>query len=284
MNIKKIAKIILTSVVAGALFTGCGQSEEGASKQNSDIKLGMIRYMNASENQINEYMGKYEEMHGIKGFHHNVIFYDNLNLMLMGLNSKSVEKISTYKCVAKYTIARNENLDITNEKNDMIDDFCFALREDDVELKNSIDKAIKEMEEDNIIDKLIKEYIIDVQNNEPSAVEIAHIDGAQTIKVGVTGDLPPLDLITADGKAAGFNTAVLSEISKHIGKNIELVQIEGGARAAALNSKNVDVLFWAIIPKNDTLKFIPQNVDKPAGIEFSSPYYEDSIVHIALKK
>ena len=284
MKLKKIAKTLLSAVLAGALFTGCGQSDGDTSKQLSDIKLGTISYMNASENQINEYMGKYEKSHGIKGFHRKVIFYDNLNLMLMGLNSKGVDEISTYKCVAQYTIARNENLDITIEKNDMIDDFCFALREDDVELKNAIDEAIKEMKEEDILNKLIKEYIIDVKNNEPPAVEIAHIDGAETIKVGVTGDLPPLDLVTADGKAAGFNTAVLAEISKRIGKNIKLVQIEGGARAAALNSEKVDVLFWAIVPKNDTLKFIPQNVDKPDGIEFSLPYYEDSVVHIALKK
>lgn len=55
------------------------------------------------------------------------------------------------------------------------------------------------------------------------------------VKVGVTGDLPPLDLILPDNSPAGFNTALLAD------------------------------------------------VDKPEAVEFSSPYFEDSIAHVKLK-
>ena len=284
MKLKKAAKILLSAVIAGALFTGCGQSDDNNQKQNLNAKIGIISHMNAGENQLNNYMSKYVESRGIKTYHHEYVFYDNLNLLIMGLNSKSVDEISTYNCVAQYVTAKNGNLEILDDHIDMSDNFCFAMRKDDVELKNAIDNAIKSLKDDGLLDKLIEEYITNVKNIDPSAVEFTKIDGVETIKVGITGDVPPLDLVTNDGKPAGFNTAVLSEIGKRIGKNVELVQIEGGARAAALTSKQIDVIFWATAPKGDALKFIPATIDKPDNIEFSSPYYEDSVVHIGLKK
>ena len=70
------------------------------------------------------------------------------------------------------------------------------------------------------------------------------IEGAETIKVAITGLMPPIDYIAPDGTPAGFNTAVLAEISKRIGKNIELVQVNSLGRATALASGTVDVVFW----------------------------------------
>ena len=129
---------------------------------------------------------------------------------------------------------------------------------------------------------MTEEYISDFnKDKEIPAVEIENIPNAETIKVAVTGDLPPLDYVDAEGKAAGFNTAVLSELGKRIGKNIELVQVESGARAAALTSGRVDMSFWAIVPVSE---IIPRNADKPEGVELSTPYYRGKIVHVKLKK
>ena len=99
---------------------------------------------------------------------------------------------------------------------------------------------------DGTLDKLIKENITDLGGADPVATDIPVIDGAETLKVAVTGDMPALDVILPDGKPAGFNVAFLSELSKRINKNFELVSIEAGARGAALSSGQVDVLFWVL--------------------------------------
>ncbi|MBQ9497496.1 MAG: transporter substrate-binding domain-containing protein, partial [Selenomonadaceae bacterium] len=126
------------------------------------------------------------------------------------------------------------------------------------------------------------EYIVNVDKGQvPPAVEIPMTDGADTIKVGVTGDLPPLDYVSADGKASGFNTALLAEIAKRSGKNVEIVDIDSGARAAALSSKQIDVVFWVTVP---TLEKVPADLDKPEGVELSNPYFKDSVEHLQLKK
>ena len=97
----------------------------------------------------------------------------------------------------------------------------------------------------------------------------------------MTGDLPPLDLVLADNSPAGFNTAMLAEIAKRLNRNIEIVDIDSGARAAALTSKLIDVVFWVVVPFGNS--DIPSDIDKPAGLELSAPYFKDTITHIKLK-
>ena len=287
MKIKKIVKVLLSCALAGALFTGCGGDSAGGDKpgESKDIQLGMITHLNATESKMRDILKMCEEDSGVKLTHHVPKFYDSLKLMQMGIESGSVDQISLYKSVADYIIATNDKFEIVpnNALEKLTDNFCFAMRKDDAELKAELDKAVDAMKTDGTLDKLIKEYITNVDKGQaPPAIEIPMTEGAQTIKVGVTGDLPPLDYVSADGKPAGFNTAILSEIAKRNGKNIELVQIESGARATALDSKIIDVVFWAIVPfGNDK---IPVDLDKPEGIELSVPYFKDNVAHLQLKK
>lgn len=287
MKIKKIVKVLLSCALAGALFTGCGGDSAGGDKpgESKDIQLGMITHLNATESKMRDILKMCEEDSGVKLTHHVPKFYDSLKLMQMGIESGSVDQISLYKSVADYIIATNDKFEIVpnNALEKLTDNFCFAVRKDDAELKAELDKAIDAMKSDGTLDKLINDYITNVDKGQaPPAIEIPMTEGAQTIKVGVTGDLPPLDYVSADGKPAGFNTAILSEIAKRNGKNIELVQIESGARATALDSKIIDVVFWAIVPfGNDK---IPVDLDKPEGIELSVPYFKDNVAHLQLKK
>ncbi|MBR0261689.1 MAG: transporter substrate-binding domain-containing protein [Selenomonadaceae bacterium] len=279
--------MLATICAAGLLLTGCGGDNTAATDKNSQatiIKLGMISHLNASEKQMEEYLFKVQEKTRAKVINHVPKFYDNLNLMLLGIDSGNVDVISTYKSVADYILANNNKFEIVQSDwiKGLNDNFCFAVRKEDVQLKNELDKVIGEMKSDGSLAKLINDYITKVDNKQtPPAIEIPKFEGAETIKVGVTGDLPPLDYVTADGKAAGFNTALLAEIAKRLNKNIEIVDIESGARAAALNSDQIDVIFWAVIPVGE---FMPANIDKPDGIEFSTPYFNDEITHIKLKK
>ena len=278
MRLKKI--LLLLTALSLIVMTGCG----GETKTTPNaIKIGMIRHLNASEEEFNGFMAKISETFALNSGTHEVIYFDNLNSMQMALESGQVDEISTYQCVANYLTAKNPNIQILEGHTlEFIDAFCFATRENDVTLRTDLDGAISEMRVDGLLDQLTKTYVTDVKGDaEPPVVDIANIPGAETIKVAVTGDLPPLDLVRADGTPAGFNTAVLAEIGKLLGKNIELVQIDSSARAAALTSGQVDVLFWAIVPVSE---IIPANADKPAGVELTSPYYRGKIVHIGLKK
>ncbi len=276
----------LLTICALALMTGCGIGGDNPKPIDTDggkIKLGMITRLNASEENFDEFMKKVEENLGIRIASHKSIFFDSLNQMQSALQSGQIDEISTYRSVARYMIAKEPRCQVLKDHSlEFIDSFCFALRSDEKELRDSLNMVIKEMQDDGTLGRLTKEYIDDINaETDPPVIELPTFEGAQTIKIAVTGDLPPLDYVGADGKAAGFNTAVLAEIGNRMLKNIELVQVDSGARAAALTSKQVDVVFWAIVPVSE---IIPADTDKPDGIELTNPYYKDKIVHIEFKE
>ena len=283
LNVKKF---LATICAAGLLMTGCG-SDGGEVKDDSQAKItkiGMITHLNAGEKQMEEYLFKVQEKSHAKVVNHIPVFFDSLSQMQMGIESGKVDKISTYNSVANYLIAHNSKFEIANDSwiSGLEDNFCFAVKDDDAALKADLDKVLAEMKADGSLAKLVKEYITDVdKGKEPPAVAIPKFDGADTIKIGVTGDLPPLDLVLADGTPAGFNTALLAEVAKRLNKNVEVVKIDSGARAAALSAGQIDVIFWVAVPEGDIL---PKNIDTPDAIELSEPYFKDDISHIQLKK
>lgn len=284
MKLKKFAAMFVSCALAGTLLTGCGDTAKTQSQQE-DIQLGMLKNLNVNEKLYDGIMKKIEEESGIKLNHHQVVFFDDLELMQLSLKSKMIDELSVYKCVADYLMAMDPNFEMAENhvgSKKVIDNFAFAMRAEDTELKNSINAALEEMTKDGTLDKLTQTYITSLKDGEdPPAVAFETFDGADTIKIGVTGDLPPMDLILANGKAAGFNTALLSEIGKRLHKNIELVQIKTATRAAALVSNKIDVSFWAIIPINESM---PLDIDKPQGVELSTPYFQDDVLHISYKR
>lgn len=279
-------KILAAICAAALLMTGCGgdnASKPAPTKEKTII--GVITHLNASEIEYNELMKKLEKSYRPSKANPPVEykFFDKMNDMQLALESKQIDILSTYQHVANYMLKQNDDKEILPTEKILSDSFCFAVREGDTLLQRELNKAIKKMIDDGTLNKLTKEYVTDLKHGaNPPAVPITQIDGADTIKVAVTGDLPPFDMVLADGTPAGFSTAVLAEISRRIGKNIELVSIDSAARATILSSKGADVVFWVAVPKDSHL--IPANIDQPPGIAISDPYYNDNIVHIGLKK
>ena len=279
----------LLMICALVLLTGCGGGSQDNTKKDQtssspEYRIGMIIHLNATESKVAELYAEAMKNANID-FNKSVVkYYDNLKLMQMGLDANDVDTISVYKCVAGYLIASTDDkyANVENfESMTLADSFCFAVRKEDSALKADLDKTIDAMKADGTLDKLVKTYITDAKAGKIAKVDIPKFDGAPTIKIGVTGDLPPLDLVLEDGTPAGFNTAMLAEIAKRLNRNIEIVQITSGARAAALASDQIDVIFWAVVPNSENF---PNDLDKPEGVEFSVPYFKDSVAHIKLKK
>ena len=281
---KKIFALLMTFALIFA--TGCGsQGGEKNSANDETLKLGTIIYLNVTETLLDNYFEKassrMSQTSSMRTPKH--IFFDNMTSMLAALQAGQIDALSTYESVGNYLTAQNSSVELmTKGVPKVSDSFCCAMLEENSALKKEFDDAILKLTADGTLKKLAEEYIDNANYNDLPAVEMPHFDNAPTIKVAVTGDLPPLDFVRADGKPAGFNTAVLSAISQLVGKNFELVDIDSGARAAALTSKLVDVVFWVAVPSDET--FAPANFDKPDDVIVTEPYFTDEIVHVQTKK
>ena len=259
---RKIFCLLLILLTCGV--TGCGSSND-----EKNAKVGTLMQLNSTP----------EQAVNISGGELN--FYDNFKSMQMALASKQIDKMQIHQSVAKYLTTTNSDFAIGNSQHttELVDNFCCAVRESNVDLKNDFDAAIESMKADGTLDALIDQFIRNATLT-PPAVVLPTFENAEVIRVGITGDLPPLDLVLADGTPAGFNTAVLAEISKRIQKNIKLVQINSAARAVALTSGQVDVIFWVVVPEDGSDR--PKDFDTPAGVAVTDPYYQDVVVSVNL--
>ena len=184
-------------------------------------------------------------------------YYDSLNAMLMALQAGEVNAIKVPYYTGKYLCSANDNLMLREEyhpeKATEITDwalsrlgsgYSFMMKEENTALRDAFDAQITAMKEDGTLQKLIDQYIIKAsEGGEPVAIAFEKFEG-DPIRIAVTGSLPPMDYVAADGTFAGFNTAVLAEIGKRLQKNIELVQVDSVGRALALSEGTVDVVFW----------------------------------------
>lgn len=207
----------------------------------------------------------------------DVVYYESTDEMLLALDAGLIDGIAVNESVADYVTAFNPHLTMVKEfppapddpdsseaflYNMSLNDFAFMLLEDNAGLCEDINAVLTAMREDGTLAGLIRQYISEADMQALNPVEIARFDGAETIRIAVTGELPPMDYIRADGTPAGFSTAVLAEIGKRMEKNIELVQCSNIGRTLALSSGQVDAVFWTRCRShlNETISKDPDDV------------------------
>ena len=286
---KKLFVLLLAMFVL--VTTGCG----GEKKQESDPApaaneqqagtAGALMPIGLDEEGYKRWTKDIAEAEGQTAYTapSKVVFFDNMNAMIMALKSKQIDRFAAPGRVGAYIVARNDEFKLIDNNLKPILGYSMAMQEKSAAQIEEINGAIKAMKDDGTLNRLIKENIIDLGGADPVAKPIPVIEGAQTLKVAVTGDMPALDVVLADGTPAGFNVAFLGELGKRINKNFELVDIDAGARAAALSSGQVDVLFWVLGTYDQDEKALPYPLDNMKGVAISIPYMMDNRVGITLK-
>lgn len=268
---------------------GCGGDKETApatpgEKQAS--KAGALMPIGLDEEAYKRWTESIAEYEGQPAGYVNssqVTFFDNMNSMIMALKSKQIDRFAAPGRVGAYIVARNEDFKLIDNNYKPILGYSMAMQEQSAAEIETINDAIIAMKEDGTLARLIKENITDLGGGDPVATQLPVIEGAETLKVAVTGDMPALDCILADGTPAGFNVAFLGELSNRINKNFELVSVEAGARGAALSAGKVDVLFWVLGTYDQEGKTLPYPLDNMKGVAITVPYMMDNRVGVVLK-
>ena len=209
-----------------------------------------------------------------------VVAFDSITEMLMALDAGKLHIIELPESVGKYLLRQSHNTDkyITCHYIKGVDYYLSMGFKDGSKWFQPFNSAIKAMNEDDTL-LLLKAKYVDYAKDTPKPIVFEKFPDAETVKIAVTGDMPPIDYIAADGTPAGFNTALLAEIGKRLKVNIELLSVNAGARAAALASGKADGVFWFWFDKATKT---PRDV--PAGVSLTEPYYSyDTLMYIGKK-
>ena len=270
-----------------------------AASDSNDVSLGALTWLGTTESEFQEGLddlrkalsplisenSDWMEEDGLQAFMVEIVrqrrvihFYDSLLTMQMALRSGKVDEIVLPEAVGMYLLSNNTNYDIQFSLNMMPSTISFGFKRGNTTLQKEFNTAIADMKKDGTLARLEKDYITDLGAEEPEHVEFTNFKGAKTIRAAVTGDLPPIDFIGADGRPAGYNTAILAEIGRRLKKNIRLISVDAGGRTAALASERADVVFWyrntegMKTPAKARVKGFMK--DGAEGVIMSDPYYE----------
>lgn len=270
---KRFLAIILAGLMLLSL-AACGGKEDNV------VKVGVLEADGLNDMRTEEHLAHMkEELKHSSDVTTEFSTYDNLSTALMDLEAGKIASISLEESTANYVAARNEK--VTVNKIDLKTEFSMMTLDTNKEVYDILNNAIKEMKADGTLDTLVENELKAYINSDPVAKDLPHFDGAKTIKIGVTGDVPPMDFVASNGKAAGFNIALLAEIANRAQVNIELVQIDTGARAMALSSDKVDAVFWT---KNVTCTVCgSEGAEKVEGTLVTESYFSDNVAEITLK-
>ena len=271
----KMFKLLIAVVMVFSAFTAYAE----------DIKVGLlmpaklVAGLEESTQSFNIVLWQMRAA-GHQSGKHTPRFYSNLATMLMALNAGEINAFSVSQPVGEYITAMNPELEFSYAARITGASFVFGFRaEDGKALCGKFNSALAEMKKDGTLDALRQEYCGNPGKDIPAAVKFEKFSDAETVSIAVTGDVPPMDYVAADGEAAGFNTAILSEIGKRLKLNIKLVYVETAARTTALMSKRADCVFWYQVYKDSK-----SQPDTPESVIFSEPYYDFNIfLHVSKK-
>ena len=254
--------------------------------QAKPAKIGILAPIGQDEKDIIKWSENVAELEGKSSMFRNtntLVIYDNLNAMVMALKAGQIDRFAIGLYSAKYIAARDTDFELIDHHHNAVVGYALGVREEDKPKLLAVNLAINDMRADGTLERLIREQILEIGADDPKAVELPKFEDAETISVAITGDLPPMDCILADGKPAGFNTAFLAELSRRIHKNFELVSVSAGARESAIASGRVDALFWTRGVYDRHRQLTPYHLDKVSGVAISEPYLLDSRAAVSLK-
>jgi polar amino acid transport system substrate-binding protein len=210
------------------------------------------------------------------------LIYSNLSAALLAMENEKITSVAVSKSTADYVAAHNDKFQSTAlTKGEDLSHYSMMTTDTNTELYDILNSGIKQLKENGTLAKLIEEDLKAYITTDPTPAELPKFDGAKTYKIAVTGDLPPMDFVTVDGKAAGFNVALLTEIANIAQVNFEIVQIDSGARLTALVSGTVDAVFWmeasGCMFCGDIFGSAPQ------GTVITEAYFSDTPAFLTLK-
>lgn len=139
-----------------------------------------------------------------------------------------------------------------------------------------LNEAIAQLKEDGTLALLAGSML----GGQPPAVPEATLAG-EPLRVGVTGDIPPVDYVDEAGNPAGYNVNLMQQIAAVLGRPVEFTQVNKGAAITALMTNRIDILFWQEQALSEEVSSMVG--DLTSAVFLTDPYLEVSITAIELK-
>lgn len=242
--------LVLIVVLLFSVLAGCANKGE-----DEKIVLGIYDIAGVAETMETMFPGVYE-----------VHTFPTTNEILAALKSGRIDEALQLKPCAEYFMKGDDTLQF--EQGPISPSPTMLTRAEDEDLLAAVNSAIETLKANGRLDELYTQYVENASPDSiPEAPAIETIEGARTVIVGVTGDLPPYDYVSTTGTPSGYNVALMGEIAKLAGFNVQFENLNFSTKFSALKSERIDLFFlhMGFISDKEVAQTIAIEEEVPAG-------------------
>ena len=146
-----------------------------------------------------------------------------------------------------------------------VDDYGFAVRLGDAELKAAIDGVVSEMRANGDYDAMISRWLPKTGHPAPMP-QIATAEGP-VLRFGTASVTEPFSFVDGSQQVVGVDIEIARRVALKLGRKIEIVNMDFGAMIPALVSSKVDMIGACITITEE----------RATKVLFSAPYYKGGL-------
>ena len=167
--------------------------------------------------------------------------------------------------ILKNIAAKNSGLTVMKEMI-TVDNYGFAVRRQDRELKNTIDTVVSELKQNGTTNRMMLRWFPKTGNPAPMP-DIPSAGANGVLRLGTASVTEPFSFVDGSGKIVGYDIELARYIAKKLDKRLEIVNMDFGGMIPALISGKVDMIAACITITDERSK----------QVLFSEPYYVGGI-------
>jgi polar amino acid transport system substrate-binding protein len=145
------------------------------------------------------------------------------------------------------------------------DNYGFAVRFEDKELKGVVDGVIGELKSSGRYDVMIKRWLPD--RGAPKPMPEIETGSAGVLRFGTSATAEPFSFVDGSQRVVGLDIEIASLVAQKMNKKLEIVNMDFGAMIPALVANKVDMIGACITITEE----------RAQKVLFSEPYYVGGI-------
>lgn len=194
-----------------------------------------------------------------------IAYYNTIYDCALAVQSGKADATVYDKPVLKNLAGKNENLVVLPETL-LPDQYGFAVAKDRNDLKEAIDQTLNEIRQNGIYDQMLRRWLPEkgAPGNMPSFDFPA---SAQVLRFGTAAVTEPMSFVDQNQQVAGFDIEFATRVALHLGKSLEIVNMDFGAMLPSLIAGKVDFIGAGLSITEERAKHVL----------FSECYYDSGI-------
>lgn len=239
-------------------------------------KNGVITYLRTDGAGYDNIIKSHEHVQKYRG---ETVCYNSNDEMINALVSREIKSFTVSESIAKRIAQDNEELTVSDRDIGRVS-YAMMTTDREEDAYSMLNGAISMLKTRGVIDELAAKYI---GSGLSTNIEMPYFGGEQTLKIGIVGEMSPIDSVSDKGEGVGFNVALLAKIAETLEINIKTVKIDSSERVSALRSGKIDALFCVRIEMNCPLCDDTLDVDAISGMALTESYLTEKNRIVILK-